>query len=103
MTTVEKIKDNVEIILKKSLTQNEFEEAFKLAKKKQNYIYIRDNNKTVLQNWYLVALTAEYVRSLAFQRFTMDLCERHENMEKEHFTHKCKSALPVPHIVSSSV
>ena len=34
--------------------------------------------------WYLVKLTEEYVRSLAFSKFTMDLCRTLRDMEKEH-------------------
>ena len=37
-----------------------------------------------MQHWYLVKLTEEYVRSLAFSKFTMDLCRTLRDMEKEH-------------------
>ncbi len=36
----------------------------------------------VLQHWYLVKLTEEYVRSLALSKFTMDLCSTLHDMEK---------------------
>lgn len=43
-----------------------------------------DYMSIVLQHWYLVKLTEEYVRSLAFSKFTMDLCRTLQDMEKEH-------------------
>ena len=45
----------------------------------------------VVQHWYLVKLTEEYVRSLAFSKFTMDLCRALRDMEKEHSA-SCQSA-----------
>lgn len=51
---------------------------------KQEYIYQRERRQVVLQHWYLVKLTEEYVRSLAFSKFTMDLCRTLRDMEKEH-------------------
>ncbi len=38
----------------------------KYARHKQEYIYQREHRQVVLQHWYLVKLTEEYVRSLAF-------------------------------------
>ena len=46
--------------------------------------YQREPRKVVMQHWYLVKLTEEYVRSLAFSKFTMDLCRTLRDMEKEH-------------------
>lgn len=54
------------------------------ARHKQEYIYQREHRQVVLQHWYLVKLTEEYVRSLAFSKFTMDLCRTLQDMEKEH-------------------
>lgn len=36
-----------------------------------------------MQRWYLLELVKEYVKSLAFSRFTMDLCREVFNVEKE--------------------
>ena len=48
---------------------------------------------------YLVKLTEEYVRSLAFSKFTMDLCRALRDMEKEHSA-SCQSAPTDNHIVA---
>lgn len=73
-------KKEVEELLGCEITDEQFEEALKYARHKQEYIYQREHRLVVLQHWYLVMLTEEYVRSLAFSKFTMDLC----SMEKEH-------------------
>lgn len=93
-------KREVEELLGYSITDSQFEEALECAQRKQEYIYQRENSSTVLQHWYLVKLTEEYVRSAAFSKFTMDLCRELRNMEKEHLTHCVKGAPTANHIVS---
>lgn len=80
----EDIKRDVEELLKCSITDEQFDEALKYARHKQEYIYQREQRPVVLQQWYLVKLTEEYVRNLAFSKFTMDLCRNLRDMEKEH-------------------
>lgn len=67
-------KKEVEQILGYEITDDQFAEALRHARKMQDYIYATDKRPVVLQHWYLVKLTEEYVRSLAFSRFTTDLC-----------------------------
>ena len=77
-------KREVEELLGCTITDEQFEEALKYARHKQAFIYQREPRKVVMQHWYLVKLTEEYVRSLAFSKFTMDLCRTLRDMEKEH-------------------
>lgn len=77
-------KREVEELLGCTITDEQFEEALKYARHKQAYIYQREPRAVVMQHWYLVKLTEEYVRSLAFSKFTMDLCRTLQDMEKEH-------------------
>ena len=77
-------KREVEELLGCTITDEQFEQALKYARHKQEYIYQREPRKVVMQHWYLVKLTEEYVRSLAFSKFTMDLCRTLRDMEKEH-------------------
>lgn len=77
-------KKEVEELLRYKITDMQFEEALKYAIHKQEYIYQREQREVVLQHWYLVKLTEEYVRNLAFSKLTMDLCETRNNIEKEH-------------------
>ena len=93
-------KSEVEELLGCKITNEQFEEALEYAKKKQEYIYQREQREVVMQHWYLVKLTEEYVRSLAFSRFTMDLYQMHRNMEKEHLSHSCKGTPSANHIVA---
>lgn len=79
----EVMKQEVEEQLGAEISEEQFEEALQYAKHKQEYIYKRYKSPVVLQHWYLVILTKEYVRNLAFSRFTMDLCATLRNMEKE--------------------
>lgn len=92
-------KREVEELLKYKITDKQFEEALWYAKRKQEYIYNQEHRLVVLQHWYLVKLTEEYVRSLAFSKFTMDLCSALCDMEKEHST-KSQSAPTDNHIVA---
>lgn len=93
-------KSEVEELLGCEITDEQFEEALGYARRKQEYIYQREQRAVVMQHWYLVKLTEEYVRSLAFSKFTMDLCQMHRNMEKEHLTHSCKGTPSATHIVA---
>ncbi len=77
-------REEVEEILRCGIAEDDFAEALKCAKRKQAYIFSREKRPVVLERWYLVKLTEEYVRSLAFSRFTMDLCSVLRDMEKEH-------------------
>lgn len=76
-------KEEVEQLLKCSITDEQFTEALEMAVRKRAYIYSRDKRPVILQHWYLVKLTEEYVRNLAFSRYTSDLCEMRDNMKKE--------------------
>jgi len=77
-------KAEVEELLGSSITDSMFDEALSYAKKKQEHIYQNDGREVVLQHWYLVKLTEECVRKLAFSQITMELCMELNNMEKEH-------------------
>lgn len=92
-------KGEVEELLGCVITDEQFNEALGYARRKQKYIYEREHRAVVLQHWYLVKLTEEYVRSLAFSKFTMDLCGALRDMEKEHSA-ICQSAPTDNHIVA---
>lgn len=91
-------REEVEELLGCRITEEQFNEALEHAKRKQEYIYKREHRSVVLQHWYLVKLTEEYVRNLAFTKLTMDLC-RMRDMEKEHSV-KNQSAPTDNHIVA---
>ncbi len=76
-------REEVEMLLGSSITDSMFGEALNYARHKQAYIYQRERREVVMQHWYLVKLTEEYARNLAFSKFTMDLCRETCNMEKE--------------------
>lgn len=76
-------KQEVEEHLGTEISDEQFEEALRYAKRKQDFIYKLERRPVVLQHWYLVTLTKEYVINLTFSRFTMDLCATLRNMEKE--------------------
>lgn len=76
-------KEEVEQLLGNGITDEQFEEALKYASHKQAYIYQQEKRPEVLRHWYLVKLTEEYARSLAFSKFTVDLCRTLHDMEKE--------------------
>ena len=92
-------KGEVEELLGCVITDEQFNKALGYARRKQKYIYEREHRAVVLQHWYLVKLTEEYVRSLAFSKFTMDLCSALRDMEKEHSA-ICQSAPTDNHIVA---
>ena len=71
-------------VLGRKITDEQFIEAFKYAKDKQEYIYKQERRAAVMQRWYLVKLIEEYVRSLEFSKLTMDLCKKRDDMEKEY-------------------
>ena len=77
-------KEEVEELLGCEITEKQFDKALEYAKRKQDYIYRQEHRAVVLQHWYLVKLTEEYVRSLALSKITMDLCRTLHDMEKEH-------------------
>ncbi len=78
-------RSEVEEILCCKISKKLFEEALRAAKKKQAYLYAQEHRPVILQHWYLVKLTEEYVRILDFAEWTKDLCGM-RNMEKEHST-----------------
>lgn len=92
-------KGEVEELLGCMIIDEQFNKALGYARKKQEYIYNRDQRAVVLRHWYLVKLTEEYVRSLALSKFTMDLCSTLHDMEKEHSV-KNQSAPTDNHIVT---
>ena len=94
-------KREVEDLLGTEITDAQFEEAHEYAKMKQAYIFSVEKRPVVLQHWYLVELTKEYVQNLAFSRFTVDLCERLNNMEKER-QNIVPGTLPSNHIVTQA-
>ena len=81
---VEIKKEEVQELLGFGISDEQFEEALVCARRKQQYIYSREARQVMLQRWYLIKLTEEYVRSNAFSRFTVDLCRTLSDMEKEH-------------------
>lgn len=93
-------KEEIEELMQCKITDGQFQEAFQYAKNKQEYIFQQENSPVVMQRWYLAKLTEEYVRNLAFSRFTMDLCGNICNMEKEHPFNKEQGTPPTNHIVS---
>lgn len=94
-------KEEVEKLLGGVITDSQFSEALKNARKKQEYILQQEKRPVILQHWYLVKLVEEYVINLAFSNFTMDLCRTLTNMEKEHST-KSQSAPIGIHIVTGT-
>ena len=80
-------RQEVEELLGFAITDELLQEALECVRRKQEYIYQLERRPVVLQHWYLVKLTEEYVRSLALSKFTMDL----RGMEKEHSA-SCQSA-----------
>lgn len=95
------VKREVEELLGYVITTEQFNKALEYARRKQEYIYKQEHRAAVLQPWYLVKLTEEYVRSHAFSKFTMDLCRNLRNMEKEHSV-KNQSAPTNNHIVAET-
>lgn len=92
-------REEVEKLLGREITDGQFNKALEYARRKQSCIRRREHRQMVLQHDYLVRLTAEYVRILAFSKFTMDLCGTLRDMEKEHSV-KNQSAPMDNHIVA---
>ena len=92
-------RQEVEELLGFGITDKQLREALECARRKQEYIYQLEKRLVVLQQWYLVKLTEEYVRSFACSEFTMDLCSALHDMEKEHSAN-CQSAPTDNHIVA---
>lgn len=92
-------KKEVEELLGCEITTEQFEEALKYAERKQAHIYKREKRSVVLEHWYLVKLTEESVRSLAFSELTMDLCRTLRDMEKEHLFNELGAPTDI-HIVA---
>ncbi len=67
-------KAKLEVVFGSSITDSMFEEALNCARKKQAYIYQREKREEVLQEWYLLELTKEYIKSITLSKFTLDLC-----------------------------
>ena len=57
-------KREVEELLGCEITDEQFEQALKYARHKQEYIYQREQREVVLQHWYLVKLTEEYCKDI---------------------------------------
>lgn len=76
-------KEEVEGVLRRKVDESLFDEALSYAKKKQTHSYENERRPVLLSHWYLVQLTADCVVALAFQRYTMDLCDMRSNIEKE--------------------
>lgn len=93
----EKMKMEVEEVLGRKITDEQFIEAFKYAKDKQDYIYKQEHRAAVMQRWYLVKLIEEYVRSLEFSKLTMDLCKKRDDMEKEYPAYKQRHSVQQPY------
>lgn len=94
-------KEEVEELLEYKITDEQFQKALGYATHKQAYIYEKEKREIVLSHWYLVILTEEYVRNLAFEKFTLDLCRKLADMEKEHSTQKSEYSTD-NHIVAVS-
>lgn len=94
-------KEEVQELLGYNITDAQFEEALKFARSKQQHIYDREARPITLQRWYLIKLTEEYVRSLTFSRYTLDLCRTIRNMEKEHSAN-ARAPYTTSHIVPVS-
>jgi hypothetical protein len=77
-------KKEVELILGTNISDDDFQTALTQARHKQEYIYSKEHRHAVKQEWYLAELTAEYVISLAFSKYTQNICNILRNMEKEH-------------------
>jgi prophage maintenance system killer protein len=77
------MKEEVEQLLNCQISDEQFQEALEHAKMKQDYLFRREHRAEIKAHWYLVELTKEYVISLDFSHFTMDLCKRLA-IEKEY-------------------
>ena len=97
------VREDVEELLGCEITDEQFEQALEYAIKKQVSIVKIEARPETLQNWYLIKLTEECVRNLAFSMYTMELCRKGANMEKERQVQKNLGTPPSNHIVTDSV
>lgn len=67
-------KAGLETMLGSSITDTMFKEALGCARQKQEYIYQREKREEVLQDWYLLELMKEHIKSIALSKFTLELC-----------------------------
>lgn len=95
-------KREVEELLGAEISEELFHEALEYAKRKQAYIFSRDNRPVVMRHWYLVKLTEECVRSLVFSGFTMALYEELSNMNMKREPGISHSSPTLNHIVTVS-
>lgn len=59
-----------------TVSEQMFGNALEHAKHKQRYLFEQTGNEAVMQHWYLVQLTAEYVSSLTLSEYTMTLIKK---------------------------
>ena len=95
-------KREVEELLGTEISEDLFQKALDYAKRKQAYIFSQEKRSVVMEHWYLVKLTEECARSLAFSWFTMALCKELNNMNREpgisHSSPTLNHIVPVPGI-----
>ena len=86
-------KREVEELLGTEISEDLFQKA---------YIFSQEKRSVVMEHWYLVKLTEECARSLAFSWFTMALCKELNNMKREpgicHSSPTLNHIVPVPGI-----
>lgn len=68
-------KREIEELLGTMVTEEQYQEALECAKNKQAYIFAATGRTVVLQSWYLLRLTEEYIRNLAFSQYTEKVCK----------------------------
>lgn len=95
-------KREVEELIGTEISNDLFHKALEYAKRKQAYIYSREKRLVVMQHWYLVKLAEEYARSLVLSKFTMDLCRKLSDMEKERQINNNLGAPQNTHIITVS-
>lgn len=77
-------KTRLETMLGSSITDSMFKEALNCARQKQAYIYQREKREEVLQGWYLLELTKEYIKSIALSKLTLELCKEACKIKEEY-------------------
>lgn len=86
------MKKKVENELGYKISNSNYKKAYEYAVNKQYYIYRKEKRAVVFQDWYLINLIVEYVRSIELTGFTLSRCKFLNDKEKEHLT-SCQSAL----------
>ena len=85
-------KEEVESVLGFEIPNCLFNMAYQDALRKQMHIFYRvDRREVVLQDWYLIKLTVEYVRIILFQ---IELEERNLAINEKKRTHQGSPAQP---------